>query len=103
MSAADDSAPPLKSAYEAALEKLESRGIPRPDQAALSDHKREAMAEARRRGKAKLAELEIMHRDARAALADPIERANAEEHYQIDRRRIEEALERELAQLRSGE
>ena len=102
MSDSDASAPRLKSAYEAALEKLESRGISRPDEEALSEATRAAMTEARRRTDAKLAELEIMHRDDLARVPDPMARAEAEERYRIDRRRIEDALERELSRLREG-
>ena len=91
----------LKSAYETALEKLDSQGISRPDEAALTDAARQAMAEARRRAEAKLAELEILHRDRMRGHSDPIERSQAEERYQIDRRRIERALDDKLARLRA--
>ncbi len=100
MSDADEPNPGLKSAYEAALEKLESRGITRPDESALSEDIRDAMAEARRRSEAKLAELEILHRDSLAGQQDPMARSEAEQHYRIDRQRLEESLERELATLR---
>jgi hypothetical protein len=92
----------LKSAYEAALARLDLQGIDRPAQGALSDGARQAIAEARRRGEAKLAELEILHRDKLKGLRDPLARGEAEEHYRRDRRRVEESLERELARLRKG-
>jgi hypothetical protein len=92
----------LKSAYEAALARLDSQGIERPDQAVVSDAARQAIAEARRRSEAKLAELEILHRDRLEGLRDPLARREAEEHYHRDRRRIREALERELARLRES-
>jgi hypothetical protein len=98
----DPSSRGLRSAYEAALSRLESQGISRPDEGALSDSTREAIAEARRRAEAKLAELEIMHRDKLAGLRDPMTRGEAEEHYRRDRQRTEEALERELAKLRDS-
>ena len=102
MAAADNSGSGLKSAYEAALEKLESQGISRPDDEALSSSARKGMAEARRRRDAKLAEVEIMHRDSLTNLVDPVERSRAEERYLLDRARIEETLESAIARLRSG-
>jgi len=60
------------------------------------------MAEARRRSQAKLAELEIMHRDSLKSVQDPLERSQSEERYGGERRRIEQALERELERLRSN-
>ena len=91
----------LKSAYEAALERLDAEGISRPDETALTDDARQAMAEARRRAEAKLAELEILHGDQMRSQTDPIERSQAEERYRIDRRRIEGRLDAELARLRA--
>jgi hypothetical protein len=58
------------------------------------------MDEVRRRGEAKLAELEILHRDRRARLADPAAREEEEKQYLVERRRIEDERERGLAKLR---
>ena len=91
----------LKSAYEAALEKLDAEGISRPNDNALTDDARQAMAEARRRAEAKLAELEILHGDQMRDQTDPIERSQAEERYRIDRQRIERRLDDELVRLRA--
>ena len=91
----------LKSAYEAALEKLDAKGISRPDDSALTNDARQAMAEARQRARAKLAELEILHGDQMQGQTDPSERSQAEERYQTDRRRIERALDDKLARLRT--
>ena len=93
----------MKSAYELALERLESRGIERPREDALSDEVREQMAEARRKAEAKVAELEILHRDRKAKLADPAQREEEEEDFRRERRRIEEKRDREIEKLRRGE
>ena len=93
----------MKSAYELALERLESRGIERPSENALTDEVRERMAEARRKAEAKAAELEILHRDRLAKLRDPAARQEEEEGYRRDRRRIEERRDREIEKLRRGE
>lgn len=102
MSASSGSGDRLKSAYEAALERLESQGIEAPDQSALSDEARQRVAEARRKAEAKRAELEILHRKALAE-ADAEERERAEERYVDERRRIDAELEREIERLRGGD
>ena len=90
----------LKSAYEAALERLEARGISPPDSTALSDEARRAVAEERSKADAKLAELEIMHSDKMRDMVDAIERSQAEEHYVAERQRIRDNVERRIARLR---
>ncbi len=87
----------MKSAYELALERLDSQGIERPRQDSMTDATREAIAEARRKAEAKLAELEILYQDKRHT-----ENPQAEEEYQIDRRRIEDERDRKIEQLRKG-
>ncbi|RMH21018.1 MAG: hypothetical protein D6696_06705 [Acidobacteria bacterium] len=89
----------MKSAYELALERLQAQGIEPPREDALDDATRAAMAEVRRKAKAKLAELEIMHRQ-RLREIDPAARREEEEGYQRERRRIEDECERRLAELR---
>lgn len=83
-----DKASGMKSAYELALERLEQRGIDRPE--VLSDELREQVAEIRRQADAKLAELEILHA-----------RSLQEEDYVRERRRIEEDRDRKIAKLRA--
>jgi len=90
----------MKSAYELALERLEQQGIERPREESLSDATREEMAEIRRKAKAKLAELEILHRDRVARERDPAERQKAEQQYLQERQRIEEDRERKIEKLR---
>lgn len=97
------STPPLKSAYELALERLEADGIDRPDRDALTEADREAVAELRRKAEADLAQLEILHHKALAGTLDPAERARAEEEYRIDRQRIEERRDREIARVRAAD
>lgn len=82
----------LKSAYELAMERLQARDTEphRP----LADEQKARIAEARQVGKAKLAELEILHRkNLSEAAGEPQKLSEVEEHYRIDRRRVESATE----------
>lgn len=87
----------MKSAYEAALEKLDQQGIERPREDRLSEAARNEIAEIRRRTEAKLAELEILHRDRLRKGADP---AKEDQEYQTDRRRAEDERDRKIAAVR---
>ena len=91
----------MKSAYEIALERLEQQGIDRPSDAALSEEVRGHLEEAKRKARAALAELEIMHRDRAAKISDPAELRKGEEEYRRERSRIEERRESEIRRLRS--
>lgn len=93
----------MKSAYELALERLDDQGIERPREDSLTDEVRERMAEARRRAEAKVAELEILHRDRLAKLRDPAERQEAEANFRRDRQRLENDRDKKLDKLRRGE
>lgn len=95
-----DRATGMKTAYELALERLEAQGIERPREAALSDADRERIAEVRRQAEAKLAELEILHRDKLRKLEDPVKIAEQEEYYLLERRRIESDAESKVAKIR---
>ena len=90
----------MKSAYELALERLESQGIERPREEALSDDERERVAEARRKAEAKIAEMEIMHRGRLAKLTDPAEREKEEKDFRHERQRVEERRDREIERIR---
>jgi hypothetical protein len=90
----------MKSAYELALERLEKQGIERPDESKLTDVDRQKMAEARNKAEARLAEVEILFRDRLAKTGDPSKRREEEEHYQLDRRRIESERDQKLEQIR---
>lgn len=87
---------PLKSAYELAMERLRSKdrddGVGE-DQPLGEDQKQE-IARLRQEAKAKVAELEILHRkNVHAAGGDPEAVAKIEEHYRTDRARVESKLE----------
>lgn len=88
----------MKSAYEMALERLEAKGIERPNEDSMSDATREQIAEVRRQADAKLAEIEILYQDQKKTGLDP----QAEQEYMIDRRRVEEGRDRKIEKLRQG-
>ena len=90
----------MKSAYELALERLERDGIERPREEALSPEVREQIAEVRRQAEARWAEIEILYQYRLKSLADPAARHEAEEHYLVDRRRVEADRDSRLARLR---
>ena len=90
----------MKSAYERALEKLESRGIAAPRQDALDENQRRRIQDERRRHQAKLAELEILHR--KNLSPDPAKRLQEEENYRAELRRLAERLESNIERIRAG-
>ena len=87
-------------AYELALERLESQGIERPHEERLSEAAKQAIAEARRQTVAKLAELEILHRDRLGKLDDPAKLAEQEEYFRLEKERIVAAGDAQVARLR---
>lgn len=96
-----DKASGMKSAYELALERLEKQGIDRPREEGLSGEMKEQVAEIRRQTEAKLAELEILHRDSQRKAVDPVKRQEAEDNYVRERRRMEDDRDRKIAKLRT--
>jgi hypothetical protein len=92
----------MKSSYELALERLERQGIEPPHEESLSDDARRQVAEVRQQAAAKLAQLEIMHRDRLRTLGDPAARQAADEEYVRERRRIEDDRERKVGKIRAG-
>ena len=99
----DDERPDrIKSAYELALERMARQGIEPPREEALSAEVRERIAEVRQKSAAKLAELEILHRDALRKAQDPLAREKSEEEYARDRRRLEDERDRQIERLRKG-
>jgi hypothetical protein len=98
--AADDKASGIKSAYELALERLDAQGIDRPREEALTPETRERIAEVRRQAEAKLAELEILHRDKMKDLADPAKAEEQDDYYRRERRRIESDRDDKVAKLK---
>lgn len=95
-----DKAAGMKSAYELALERMEKQGIERPREETFSDEEREKIAEIRRRAEAKLAEMEILHKNSLKTEYDPAKRQKAEEDYLRDRRSIEEDRDWKVEELR---
>jgi len=96
----DDKAPKMKSAYELALERMAGQGIEPPRDEALSPEVRQRVAEARQKTEAKLAELEILHKDALRKSQDFAAREKAEEEYLRERRRLEDDRDRKIEKLR---
>lgn len=92
-----------KSAYDLAMEKLAAAdresGV---KETSLSGVQKEAIAEARRLAASRLAEREILFRDAMRKTPDPAEREKAEEGYRIDRQRIEDDQDRAIESIRRG-
>lgn len=90
----------LKSAYELALERLqaEDRKEGRSHRA-LSEDQKTRIREMREEARAKLAELEILHRKNLAGAA-PDAVAEIEQHYQIDRERVESRMESEIRKIK---
>jgi hypothetical protein len=95
-----DKAAGMKSAYELALERMEKQGIDRPREETFKDEVRDQIAEARRKAEARLAELEILHKDRLKGVYDPAKRQEDEEEYVRERRRIEEDRDRKVEELR---
>ena len=92
-----------KTAYDLAMERLEAAdkesGV---KETSLSAAQKEAIAEARRVAASRLAEREILFRDAVQKVADPLEREKAEEEYRIDRQRIADDCDRAIESIRRG-
>jgi hypothetical protein len=95
-----DKAQGMKSAYELALERLDATGIDRPKEGGLSDDLKTRIADERSKAEAKLAELEILHRDRLKTLADPTAREQEEEDHRLERLRIEDKRDRAIDKLR---
>jgi len=70
-------------------------------QAPLDAAQKKAIADARQRATARLAEREILFKDAMRKTDDPAEREKAENEYQIDTKRINEDRDREIERIRS--
>jgi len=97
-----DKASGMKSAYELALERMEKQGIEKPRTEGLGEEVQQKIAEARKQAEAKIAELEILHRDRLRKTLDPAKRQEEEDNYVRERRRFEDDCERKIAKLREG-
>jgi hypothetical protein len=69
----------------------------------LTDAQKAAIAEARSVGTSRLAEREILFKDALRKVFEPSEREKAEEEYRVDRSRIEADRDRAIERIRRGE
>ena len=92
----------LKSAYELAMERLREQdreeGV--EQEGPLTDGQKEEIARLRQEAKAKLAEIEILYTEQRATEADPEKLAEHDEHYKIDRRRVDAHLDSEIVRVK---
>lgn len=91
-----------KSSYELAMERLRATDPAGAKKGPLSAKQKEEIAEVRRVAAARLAEREILFRDALKQTDDPAEREKAENGYRIDRKRIDEDCERKVEEIRRG-
>jgi len=93
---------PLKSSFELAMDRLKAKdkaeGV--ADEKPLTTAQKNRIAELRAEGKAKLAELEILHRKNVAGTSDPAALQKIEEHYLIDRSRAESHMDSEIEKVR---
>lgn len=93
---------PPKTSYELVMERLRASDPKESAKNSLTPKQKESIAEARRVASARLAEREILFRDALKRMPDPAEREKAENEYLTDRRRIEEDRERAVEEIRRG-
>lgn len=95
-----DRAANMKSSYQLSLERLEKLGIERPREETFTEELRIKITEERRKADARLAELEILHKDRLKSMYDPAKREEEEQEYVRERRRIEEDRDRKIGELR---
>jgi hypothetical protein len=91
-----------KSSFELAMERLRAADKAETREKPLSSRQKEEIAEARRVAAARLAECEILFKDALKRTPDPAEREKAEGEYQIDRQRINDDRDRAIDAIRRG-
>jgi hypothetical protein len=91
-----------KSSFELAMERLRAADSAETKEKPLSSTQKEEIAEARRVAAARLAECEILFKDALKRTPDPAEREKADGEYQIDRQRISDDRDRAIDAIRRG-
>jgi hypothetical protein len=92
-----------RSAFELAMERLKAEDRKAGTvETPLSPKQKKAIAEARRIASSRLAECEILFKDAMKKTAEPDARAAAEREYQIDRQRINDDCEKAIEGIRRG-
>ena len=89
-----------KSSFELAMERLRAADSSETKEKPLSSTQKEKIGEARRVAAARLAECEILFKDALKRTPDPAEREKAEGEYQIDRQRINDDRDRAIDAIR---
>ena len=89
-----------KSSFELAMERLRASDPAGAAKKPLTAALKEEIAEARRVAAARLAEREILFKDALKKILEPAEREKAEGEYQIDRQRINDDCDRALEAIR---
>ncbi len=82
------------------MERLRASDPAGADEKPLSAAQKEEIAAARRVATARLAECEILFRDALKKNLEPADREKAEGEYQIDRQRINDDCDRALEAIR---
>lgn len=88
----------LKSAYELAMDRLEAKD---GSHTALTDKQKTAIAEAEQKGKARIAEIEIMtQQDIAKAAGDPEKLAVIEEHKLKDINKAKADIEKAKKRIR---
>jgi hypothetical protein len=92
---------PLKSSFELAMERLREKdrqeGV--EEERPLTEGQKREIADLRQKAKAKLAEMEILHRKDLVA-AEPEKIQEIEDKYRKDRERVESRLESAIAKAR---
>jgi hypothetical protein len=91
-----------KSSFELAMERLRAADPAGGKEKPLSAAQKEEIAEARRIATARLAECEILFKDAMKKNLEPAQREKAEGEYQTDRQRINDDRDRAIEAIRSG-
>jgi hypothetical protein len=85
-----------KSAFDLAMERLRASDPAGAGEKPLTTAQKEEIAEARRDAAARLAESEILFKDAMRKNLEPAEREKAEGEYQVDRQRINDDRDRAI-------
>ena len=91
-----------KSSFELAMERLRAADPAGAKPSPLNAKQKREIAEARQVAAARLAEREILFKDALKQTHDPAEREMAENGYRIDRKRIDDDCERQVSAIRGG-
>jgi|SRR5271169_6393014 len=89
-----------KTSFDLAMERLRASDPAGADEKPLTAAQKEEIAEARRVAAARLAEREILFKDALKKILEPAEREKAEGEYHIDRQRINDDRDRALEAIR---